>query len=215
MPRGTITALRAQVNDSQRVNVFIDGDFALGVSMKTLADEGLFVGKIIDDVDWEHLAATEQASKAFQTALRLLEQRPRSTTEIRQRLTRDAVPQEQIDQIVARLGELGLLDDAAFSRLWVENRRAFRPRGTLALQAELRQKGIAPADIAAALADTDANEEIARARTLAQSVVQRYRNAPDRATFMRRCGGFLQRRGFPLSIIRPILDQLWDEREQA
>ncbi len=48
MPTGTITALRAQANASQRVNVFLDGEFAIGVSLNTLAREGLAVGQQID-----------------------------------------------------------------------------------------------------------------------------------------------------------------------
>src|SRR6266542_33079 len=113
MPEGTITALRAQANDSQRVNVFVDGAFAIGVSLATLAKAGLYVGTPISAEEFARLEQVESGDKAFQAAL-------------------------------ARLAELGLVDDAAFARFWVENRQACRPRGAGALRDELRRKGIAP-----------------------------------------------------------------------
>ncbi|MEI7769167.1 MAG: RecX family transcriptional regulator [Chloroflexales bacterium] len=219
MPTGTITALRAQANDSQRINVFLDDEFAIGVSMNTLAREGLAVGQQIDAEAWARLESTEQADRAAQAAIRLLEARPRSIAELRQRLRRKEIPAAAIDDAIARLSELGLLDDAAFSRLWVENRRSFSPRGSLALRDELRKKGVARDLIDAALADEGegaaAEQEAERARALARGALRRYADSPDRFSFQRRLGAYLQRRGFTFDTIRPILDKLWAELQAA
>ncbi len=125
-------------------------------------------------------------------------------------------PPAAINTALDRLRDLDLLDDAAFSRSWIENRRAFRPRGSLALRDELRRKGVARDLIDAALAEADgddpdaaAEEEMTRALDLARRALPRYANAPDRATFQRRMGGYLQRKGFSLATIRPILQELW------
>ncbi|NCC32747.1 MAG: regulatory protein RecX, partial [Chloroflexia bacterium] len=153
MPAGTITAITAQVHDSQRVNIFIDGAFALGISLTTLAREGLWVGLTLDDAAWQRLAASAQVEQALVSALRLLDARPRSRAEVRLRLRHKEHPPEVIDQVLERLQDLGLLDDAAFSRYWVENRQRFRPRGARALVAELRNKGVDRDTIATALAE--------------------------------------------------------------
>lgn len=214
MPTGTISAIKAQLNDSQRVSLFIDDVFALGVSLTTLADERLYVGQVIDEETWARLEATEQADKALHAALRLLEFRPRSVAEIRLALRRKQYPAEAIDHAVARLLDLGLLDDARFSQTLVENRRALQSRGTLALRDELRRKGIDRTTIEATLAaeEPDGEAERERALSLARSVAHKYAGAPDRASFQRRLGGFLQRRGFRVDTIRPILAMLWAER---
>ncbi len=216
MPTGTITALRAQANHSQRVNVFLDDEFAIGVSLNTLAREGLAVGQQIDAETWARLESTEHADRATQAALRLIDIRPRSIAELRERLRRKEFPAAAIDAAIARLSDLGLLDDAAFSRLWVENRRSFRPRGSLALRDELRRKGIPRDLIDAALADVGeaedaAEQEAERARGLARSALRRYADSADRFSFQRRLGAYLQRRGFTFATIRPILDELWAE----
>jgi regulatory protein len=220
MPTGTITALRAQLKDSQRVNVFLNDEFAIGVSLNTLVREGLAVGQQIDDETWARLESTEQDERATQAALRLLEVRPRSVAELRQRLRRKEFPPAAIDYAITRLSDLGLLDDAAFSRLWVENRRSFSPRGSLALRDELRRKGVSRDLIDAALADEGEPEEAAeqeaeRARLLARAALRRYAESADRFSFQRRLGSYLQRRGFTFDIIRPILDELWAEVRAA
>ncbi len=56
---------------------------------------------------------------------------------------------------IERLTDLGMLDDEAFARAWVESRDRARPRGERALRAELRQKGVADRAMAAALAERE------------------------------------------------------------
>jgi regulatory protein len=82
MAAGKVTALQAQAHDSQRINLFINGAFALGISLTTLARERLYVGQEITEPDYERIARGEQADKAIQVALRALELRPRSVAEL-------------------------------------------------------------------------------------------------------------------------------------
>jgi regulatory protein len=212
MPTGNITAIVAQAQSSQRVNIFVDGEFALGISLSTLAAEGLFVGQALDEAGWARLEVAAQAEQAMRAAMRLIDARPRSAAELRQRLRRKEFPPEVAEQAVARLGELGLVDDAAFSRMLIESRQSFRLRGQIAIRDELRRKGVSRDVVDSALADADDPEaEQERAMAVARNALRRYADAPDRLTFQRRLGGLLQRRGFSLNLIRPILGTLWEE----
>ena len=47
-----------------------------------------------------------------------------------------------VEGAIARMAELGMLDDEAFARTWVESRDRARPRGERAIREELRLKGI-------------------------------------------------------------------------
>jgi regulatory protein len=89
-------------------------------------------------------------------AARLLGSRPRSADEVRRRLCDAGYRDDLVKVTLARLTELGYLDDAAFARAWVESRDRTRPRGARALRDELRRKGIAAADAEAALAAREA-----------------------------------------------------------
>ncbi|PMP75953.1 MAG: RecX family transcriptional regulator, partial [Roseiflexus castenholzii] len=48
--------------------------------------------------------------------------------------------------------------------------------------------------------------------TLARAAMRRYASVADYQTFLRRLGGYLQRRGFSAETILPIVERLWRER---
>jgi regulatory protein len=213
MPAGTITTLQAQPSDPQRVNVFIDGVFALGIGLTTLSRERLYVGLVLSEADYERLMRIELSEKAVRAALRALDARPRSIAEIRERLQRKGFEHDLIEAAITRLADLGLLDDTAFARFWVEGRQNGSPRGPGALRDELRRKGVDSELIDTTLADEELVGDIdAQAERLARAALRKYATATDYASFARRMGGYLQRRGYSFATIRPIIVQLWQER---
>jgi regulatory protein len=98
-------------------------------------------------------AEVDDPAVVLEAALRFLEARARSETEVRRRLTSAGYRVELVDGAVARLAELGILDDEAFARAWIESRDRARPRGERALEDELRLRGLDRTVIANALAD--------------------------------------------------------------
>ena len=101
-------------------------------------------------------AAVDDPDEVLAAAARFLEARPRSTDEVRRRLREAGYKGELVEGAIARLTELGFLDDAGFARSWVESRDRARPRGARALRDELRRLGIGTADAEAALAAREA-----------------------------------------------------------
>lgn len=100
-------------------------------------------------------AAEDDPAVVFEAALRFLEPRARAVGEVRRRLAQAGYRAELIDGAVARLLELGMLDDEAFARHWVASRDRAHPRGERALRHELLAKGIAPDVVARVLAERD------------------------------------------------------------
>ncbi|MEZ5161415.1 MAG: regulatory protein RecX [Marmoricola sp.] len=79
------------------------------------------------------------------------------------------VPDPLATRLLDRFEELGLIDDAAFARDWIEQRQRGRGLAKRALAQELRTKGV-PDDLAKeALAEIDAGDEEALARQLVRS----------------------------------------------
>ncbi len=141
-------------------------------------------------------------------ALRLVSFRPRSEKEMRRALARRAVSPALRDEVVSRLRELGLLDDAAFASSFVESRDRSSPRSRRLLAQELRQKGVAreTASLSAdAVDDADAAYRAAGRRAGAMRGLA----FPD---FERRLGGFLLRRGFSYETTRGTVRRLWQEQ---
>jgi len=101
----------------------------------------------------ERRAAVEDVNDVLEAAARYLEARPRSVHEVRRRLTTAGYRPDLVEAAIARLGDLGYLDDDAFARTWVESRDRARPRGEHALRRELRLKGVDDAIVRAVLDD--------------------------------------------------------------
>jgi regulatory protein len=103
----------------------------------------------------ERHAAETDPDTVLDAAASFLELRSRSVHEVRRHLADAAFPAELVDGAIARLLELGMLDDRAFATAWVESRDRARPRGRSALRGELAYKGIDRETIAAVLSDRD------------------------------------------------------------
>jgi len=204
---GTITALRIQKKRANRVNVFVDEEYAF--SLQDMVAAGLRRGQTLSDDEIASLQERDAAELAYERSLRYLSYRPRSEWELRHYLARKDTADEAIDQTVCRLLRARLLDDVQFAQFWVENRQTFRPRGPWGLRSELRQKGIDSAIIDSVLEEVD---ETKGAWAAARRQVRRYRHL-EKPVFTRRLMGFLQRRGFSYGVSREITSALWREAQ--
>lgn len=199
---GTITALEVQQKNPERVNVYLDGEFAFGLNALDAAH--LKKGQRLSDVDIERLKGHDTAAQAFERAVRFLAPRPRSSAEIRRHLQEKQYDPPTIDGVIDRLQALNYLDDRQFARYWVTNRNEFNPKGSQALRFELRQKGIDNTIIDETLAELDLYDLAYRA---AQKKVRSLRGK-DTRTARQTLGAFLQRRGFTYETVRRVLDEL-------
>ncbi len=200
-----ITAITAQKRHPQRVNIFLDGEFAFGLARIVAA--WLQIGQELTEEDIARLKAADAQEQAYQRTLRYIGYRPRTEAEIRRYLQRRKVAEEHIAAILVRLRDLNLVDDTAFARAWVEDRITFRPRGRRALRAELRQKGLSEDAIAPVLEDLD---EASLAYQAARKGLPRYRRLAWQE-FRQKMSAYLARRGFPYDIVRETVERVWQE----
>ncbi|MEO5885496.1 MAG: regulatory protein RecX [Candidatus Limnocylindrales bacterium] len=90
----------------------------------------------------ERRAAVDDPAVVLEAAARFLETRSRSVAEVRRRLGGAGYQAALVEAAIIRLTDLGMLDDQAFARAWVESRDRARPRGERAIREELRVKGV-------------------------------------------------------------------------
>ncbi len=205
-----ITALQVQKKNAQRVNVFLDGEFAFGLSRLTAA--WLTVGRKLSDAEINKLQSEDELEVAWQKALRFLGFRPRTTQEITRYLEKKGFSDVVVTTTLTRLQEQNFVNDKAFAELWIENRSTFRPRSHRLLSRELRQKGVTNETIQNVLEDTVLPEE-ELAYKAATKLAQRYQSL-DWQTFRQKFGGFLARRGFSYGVSISVIKRLWNEIQQ-
>ena len=200
-----ITAIVSQKGDPNRVNIHLDGEYAFGLAKITAA--WLKVGQELNEGRITSLQTEDARERAYQQALLFLSYRTRSESEIRLNLRKHELPEDVIEYTLTRLRENKLADDDQFARAWVENRNTFRPRSRRALSMELRQKGLSDEAAKSALATVD-DEVLAYEAGLKK--VHRFQDL-EWNEFRRKLSEFLARRGFPYSVIAPVVTRLWKE----
>jgi len=206
---GQITKLTRQKGRRGRVNVFIEDEFAFGLSEEEVSRAGLHSGMTLEQADIDALRARDEAVSYLNDALRYLSFRPRSLVEVERYMRGRGADDSATSATLEKLTRAGFVDDAAFTRFWIENRDAFSPRGTRALQAELRAKGVDRAQVDAVLAETDGDDG---ARAYGAGLKRmRLLSRADKDEFRRRMYGFLQRRGFSYETARAAAERLWNE----
>ena len=202
-----VTAIEQQ-RRRRRYNVYVDGEFALALEPETLATSGLKVGSVVTGNRLMELAAADLRKRAFDAALRLLSYRPRTEHEIRTRLLRRGLPPDVVSAAIEKLRDYGYVDDAAFAQFWVESRNSGSPRGQRLLRRELRGKGV-DVETAATATATVAEEDAARQAALKK---ERSLRGLEYRDFRNRLAGYLQRRGFGYDVIRPVVNELWQQQ---
>ena len=121
----------------------------------------------------------------------------RSRSELATKLAKKQVPAEIADRLLDRFEEVGLVDDAAFARDWVQSRQPGRGLARRALSAELRRKGVAPDVIAEAVDTIDPDDEVDAARQLVRRKLGSLQRHHDQVVIVRRLTGMLARKGYP------------------
>ncbi len=197
---GIVTALKQQKSNPKRVNLFVDGEFHLGISGVLAAR--LHIGQELSEEEIKELLEEEQVEEAYRRSLQYLSRRPHTTEEIRMKLRRKQAQENVIEKVIERLEGSGLLDDLGFAHAWVENRQAFRPRSRKVLRLEMRKKGLSPEMIEAVLNDFD---DQGAAFLAVEKAYPRYRSLP-REVAERRLLAFLARRGFAYGLCRKVVN---------
>ena len=128
----------------------------------------------------------------------------RSRQELADRLARRNVPDEVAGRLLDRFEEVGLVDDEAFARSWVDSRRRTRGLARRALAQELRRKGVADETARDVLADVDQADEEQTARQLVRKKLRGLRGVDDTAA-ARRLAGLLARKGYPAGLAYAVV----------
>jgi regulatory protein len=204
-----ITALTLQKRNRQRVNVYLDGEFAFGLARILAA--WMQVGQTLSDEKIAQLKASDEREAAYQRAINFLNYRPRTEGEIRQNLQKHEVPDDVLEEVIQRLLRAGLLDDRRFADAWVENRADLRPRSRRALAFELKQRGVDQQVIQQSLEQVDDDQAAYRAALRQSRKLQEL----DWQDFRKKMYGFLARRGFDYETSAPVVERVWDETHNS
>lgn len=209
-----ITALKIQVRNKDRVNVFVDGKYRFSLDITQIAELGIKNGADYSEEELAELESESQFGKLYTRALEYALIRPRSQREMRDylyRKTRDTrtktgtikkgVSKELTERVFNRLLEKGYLDDEKFARFWVENRNVRKGASKRKLSAELSAKGVDRAIVELVLAESERTDTDELQKIIAKKA-SRY---DDKQKFI----AYLARQGFSYDDIQDAIGDLF------
>lgn len=161
----------------------------------------------------QDLPEADAESFARQILLQRLTDQPRSRAELAESLAKKNVPADVAQSLLDRFEEVGLIDDAAFARMWVESRQRSKGLGRSALARELRKKGIDDELAGEALELVDTDTEVQAAHRLVQKKLRSMQGL-DNTVKTRRLTGMLARKGYSPSVAFAVVrEELGSEPE--
>lgn len=205
-----ITALKQQLRDKDRVNVFVDGKYSFSLDITQVVELGIKTGAEYTEDELAELENESRFGKLYTRSLEYALTRPRSQREMRDylyRKTRDTrtkmgdirkgVSKELTERVFNRLFEKGYIDDEKFAQYWVENRNVRKGSSLRKLQAEMQAKGVDRSLIEQTLDQTERSDT----DELQKIVAKKARRYDDEQKFM----AYLMRQGFRYDDVKEAL----------
>lgn len=215
-----VTAISAQKKKKGRFNVYIDGQFAFGISQFTLLENSLKIGKILSEEQILKILKKEDLTKYTDAAVKFLSFRPRSEKEIKDYLAKkiatvgqipfhEAQDSAIIELVLKKLRKYNYIDDYEFAKWFIESRTKVHPKGIKVLKLELKQKGI-DLDIIEKILKKDRDETTLALKAI-EKKVYKWQKLPE-MEFKRKIYQFLASRGFEADTITEIFAFLLKKR---
>ncbi|MEM9996100.1 MAG: RecX family transcriptional regulator [Bacteroidota bacterium] len=211
---GTVTRLVQQQKNTDRVSVFLDGAFAFGLTKDLAVTEGLRKGRALTVAEQEALLVRDEGLRARRKALDVLSYKARTSSELRRKLRDTGFGEPAIEAALARMEELGYLDDAAYAHAYAKGRFAGRGYGPQRIRSDLMKRGLDRRHIDAALADlAEPDDLVETALRHGRKRWDRLASESDPRKRTKKTYDFLLRRGYGFDTARRVVETLQQEDE--
>ncbi|PTE68773.1 recombination regulator RecX [Staphylococcus devriesei] len=98
MPK--ITKIEVQKKNKERFNLFLDGEFEMGIDIDTLVKFNLKKGQIVEAKDMEQIQKHEHYRLGVNMAIQYLSYKKRTEKEVRQHLAKNEISETAIQQVI-------------------------------------------------------------------------------------------------------------------
>lgn len=223
----TITKLTAGVKDPNRVNVFLDGNFAFSLDVNQVVDLGVKVQQKVDAKRLKELREASEFGKLYQRTLEWVLTRPHSVRETQDYLKRRQIKRRQLNRqrareekkalpefddhltklVLDRLIEKKYIDDQKFAEFYVENRYVRKGISHKRLRMEMMRKGVDSEIIAKTFEKVPRDEDEEIMKMIAK------KRAKYKTDFQ--LVGYLVRQGFNFQNAKTAVEKYAEEHAEA
>lgn len=211
---GTISRVVQQKHDPERVSVFIDDEFAFGLTLELVIEAGLKKGVALTVEEQQALLEKERTHRAYAVALHFVGYQPRASNEVRRKLRKKGYHDNVIEDTIARLEGNRFLDDERFASSFVWSRFNGSGYGPARLRADLMKKGVPSRVIDQALAEFEEEADLkSKAQSLAERRWRNLRRESDPLKRKKKLLDYLVRRGYTYGLAREVTEELQENQQ--
>lgn len=209
---GIITKIEAQKRNKERVNIYIDEDYAFSLSSELVYKEGLSTKMQVDNEILSNLAQEEGFLKCKDSALRTIERTYKTEKEIRDKLFLKEFDINSIERTIEFLKEYNLLNDEDYVRMYVKDK--IKNQGQNKIKYALIQKGISKELIKKEISkfNDDSQKEVAY-----DLAVKKYnlltKREDDKYKLSQKIYRFLTAKGYDYSIVAEVVKKVVNSEE--
>lgn len=174
----TITSIEQAKKREERVNIYLDNEFWVGLDKNQLIQFGLHKGKTISAQEKKYIEEESMFYKLIERVINYTLIRPRSKFEILQYLTlKKNVDELTANKVIERVEEKGFLSDEKFAEWYIENRTSHGFHGKNKISAELSKKGVEKSIVAKFIKELEAESDNS------EKILQLYNKVKDKVKF--------------------------------
>lgn len=202
-----ITKIEVGKRNKERVNIYIDNEYAFSISAELVYKENI---KVKDEINVERLkklADEDNYIKCKNSALKIIERTYKSEKELRDKLVLKGYDDHIIKRTINFLREYNLLNDTNYAKMYVKDRS--RNQGKNKIKYTLIQKGIDENIIEEELNKIDKDEikEVAYEMALKKYRVLSKREN-DNYKLTQKLYRFLMGKGYDYDLIKDVIKSI-------
>lgn len=202
-----ITKIEAQKKKDNRVNIFINDEFAFGCSSELVYYHNLAKGKEINVEELKKVVVEDNYLTAKTKTLKYIERALKSEFQVREFLQKKEYEDNVIDRVIEFLKEYKFIDDEYYAKAFVTQNIRIEGKGNI--KYKLIKKGISEDMINSTLSEISSEDEEAVALKLAEKKLKVLcKNEGNINKIKSKLNTFLISKGYNFDTIKSVVNKL-------
>lgn len=206
-----VTSIAQAKKNIERVNLYLDNEFWIGLDKDNLIKYGLFKGMKLDEAKKKEIEKASVDGKLLEKAMNFIMIRPRSVKEMQDYLVlRRGLTAEESQSFISILQSRGYLSDLEFTKWYSENRLASGFHGINKIKAELIKKGVSSEIINSVLSEKKEESKDDQAERIKEYIkkVSKSIKSKDQYEFKNKLIQRLMSRGYGYDQVKSVLSEM-------
>lgn len=205
-----ITKIELQKKNEDRVNIYINYEYAFSCSKELVYTHKLSSGQQIERDSLNAIASEDNYIKCKNSALKIIERTYKSEKELYDKLIEKGYDEQTIEITMDFLKKYNFLDDLTFTKMYIKDK--IKTQGKNKIRFALIKKGISEEIINSVLEEFNTENQNDTIIALAEKKYKTLqKNEQDSRKLYKKLADFLIRKGFQWEEVKPALKQLLNE----